>query len=124
MTLKTLAAAAAISALMSGAALAQQPMPHKNMPGHTTSTTTDSSVSTDTTTGAVTTDTTTGAVTTDTTTTSDGTTTATSATSYASGASVTTSMTTNGPVPDTAENRTKYGMPMSNAGKRTAARGN
>lgn len=31
---------------------------------------------------------------------------------------------TNGPVPDTAENRAKYGQPMSNAGKRTAAKGN
>jgi hypothetical protein len=31
---------------------------------------------------------------------------------------------TNGPVPDTAENRAKYGPPMSRAGKRTAARGN
>lgn len=40
------------------------------------------------------------------------------------GASVTTSTTTNGPVPDTAENRAKYGGPMSRAGKRTAARGN
>jgi hypothetical protein len=27
-------------------------------------------------------------------------------------------------VPDTAENRAKYGQPMSRAGKRTAARGN
>ena len=36
-----------------------------------------------------------------------------------------TSMTvTNGPVPDTAENRAKYGQPLSRAGKRTAARGN
>ena len=33
-------------------------------------------------------------------------------------------MVTNGPVPDTAENRAKYGQPMSNAGKRTAAKGN
>lgn len=40
------------------------------------------------------------------------------------GASVTTSTTTNGPVPDTAENRAKYGQPLSRAGKRTAARGN
>ena len=31
---------------------------------------------------------------------------------------------TNGPVPDTAENRAKYGGPMSHAGKRTAAKGN
>ena len=36
-----------------------------------------------------------------------------------------TNMTvTNGPVPDTAENRAKYGQPLSHAGKRTAARGN
>ena len=31
---------------------------------------------------------------------------------------------TNGPVPDTKENRAKYGAPMSNAGKRTPAKGN
>jgi len=37
---------------------------------------------------------------------------------------VTTSTVTNGPVPDTAENRARYGGPMSHAGKRTAARGN
>lgn len=33
-------------------------------------------------------------------------------------------MVTNGPVPDTAANRAKYGRPMSNAGKRTAPAGN
>jgi hypothetical protein len=37
---------------------------------------------------------------------------------------VTTSLTTNGPVPDTPENRAKYGGPMSRAGKHTAPRGN
>ena len=37
---------------------------------------------------------------------------------------VTTRTVTNGPVPDTAENRAKYGQPLSRAGKRTAARGN
>ena len=31
---------------------------------------------------------------------------------------------TNGPVPDTAENRAKYGQPLSSAGRRTGARGN
>ena len=51
-------------------------------------------------------------------------TTATSATSVGTGASVTTTMVSNGPVPDTAENRAKYGQPLSRAGKRTAARGN
>ncbi len=30
----------------------------------------------------------------------------------------------NGPVPDTRENRAKYGLPQSNAGKRTAPKGN
>jgi hypothetical protein len=39
-------------------------------------------------------------------------------------ATVTTSVVTNGPVADTPENRAKYGAPLSNAGKRTAARGN
>lgn len=33
-------------------------------------------------------------------------------------------MVTNGPVPDTAANREKYGRPMSNAGKKTAPAGN
>lgn len=44
--------------------------------------------------------------------------------SYATGASVTTTLVTNGPVPDTPENRAKYGQPLSRAGKMTAARGN
>jgi hypothetical protein len=39
-------------------------------------------------------------------------------------ATVTTSLVTNGPVADTPENRAKYGAPLSNAGRRTAARGN
>jgi UrcA family protein len=43
---------------------------------------------------------------------------------YAAPASYTTSTVTNGPVPDTAENRAKYGSPMSHAGKRTAPAGN
>ncbi|MEI9890214.1 MAG: hypothetical protein WDN45_05945 [Caulobacteraceae bacterium] len=30
----------------------------------------------------------------------------------------------NGPVPDTRENRAKYGQPLSNAGRMTRARGN
>lgn len=52
------------------------------------------------------------------------TTTAAADTGAAANASYTTMTVTNGPVPDTAENRAKYGQPMSNAGKRTAARGN
>jgi UrcA family protein len=39
-------------------------------------------------------------------------------------ASYTTRTVTNGPVPDTAANRARYGAPMSNAGKRTAPAGN
>jgi hypothetical protein len=31
---------------------------------------------------------------------------------------------TNGPIPDTKENRAKYGQPMSNAGRHTAPAGN
>jgi len=34
------------------------------------------------------------------------------------------SVVSNGPVPDTAENRAKYGQPMSNGGKRTRPVGN
>ena len=49
---------------------------------------------------------------------------ATSAASYGQGASATVTTTTNGPVPDTPENRRKYGGPMSRAGRHTAARGN
>jgi len=37
---------------------------------------------------------------------------------------VTTTTTTNGPVPDTRENREKFGGPNSNAGRRTAPKGN
>jgi hypothetical protein len=43
---------------------------------------------------------------------------------YSPGAVVSTSTVTNGPVPDTAENRARYGQPMSRAGKRTAPVGN
>jgi hypothetical protein len=66
------------------------------------------------------------AATTTTTTTTDPATgvSAASATTYGQSASVTTTTTTNGPVPDTAENRAKYGGPMSHAGRRSAAKGN
>lgn len=40
------------------------------------------------------------------------------------GATLTVTTFTNGPVPDTKENRARYGQPMSNAGKRTPAKGN
>jgi hypothetical protein len=39
------------------------------------------------------------------------------------GATVTSTTLTNGPVPDTPENRAKY-RPLSNAGKHSAAKGN
>lgn len=42
---------------------------------------------------------------------------------YGEPASVTTRLITNGPVPDTAENRDRFGAPMSDAGKRTAPAG-
>ena len=50
--------------------------------------------------------------------------TAPSATSVATPVSVTTTVVASAPIPDTPENRAKYGQPMSNAGKRTAASGN
>jgi hypothetical protein len=40
------------------------------------------------------------------------------------GATVVNTTVTNGPVPDTAQNRARFGAPMSNAGKRTAPAGN
>ena len=48
----------------------------------------------------------------------------TSASTTGTNASVTTQMVTNGPVPDTAENRKKYGGPMSHAGRHTKPAGN
>lgn len=41
-----------------------------------------------------------------------------------SGATLTHELIASAPVPDTPANRAKFGGPMSNAGKRTAARGN
>ena len=52
------------------------------------------------------------------------TTTTTSATTSGTDASVTTQMVSNGPVPDTAENRKKFGGPMSRAGRHTRPAGN
>jgi hypothetical protein len=40
------------------------------------------------------------------------------------GAIVTHELVTNGPVPDTPENRARYGQPLSHAGRLTAPRGN
>ena len=49
---------------------------------------------------------------------------ATDAVSYGAEASVTTTTVSNGPVADTLENRSRYGAPLSNAGRRTAPAGN
>lgn len=130
MMLKTLLTAAAASALLTGAAFAQEAptatsknaAPPSSQAG-VDQTDTDTSASAP---GAVNppaTATPEATTSTDTTTTADGTT-ATSATSMGANASVTTTTLTNGPVPDTAENRAKYGQPLSHAGKRTAAKGN
>ena len=45
-------------------------------------------------------------------------------TTMASNTGVNVQTVTNGPVPDTPENRAKYGQPMSHAGKKTAPVGN
>lgn len=45
-------------------------------------------------------------------------------TSYSTGATMTTRLVTNGPVPDTPENRARYGQPLSRAGKATTPAGN
>ena len=98
--MKMIFVAAAATALIGGAAFAQD---QSSQPAPATTTSTDTGATAQT--GA--------SVNTTATTVTD-----------ASGASVTTSMTTNGPVPDTQENRRKYGGPMSHAGKHTAAKGN
>lgn len=50
--------------------------------------------------------------------------TATSATAVGADASVTTTLVTNGPIPDTPENREQYGGPNSRAGKMSEPAGN
>jgi hypothetical protein len=64
-----------------------------------------------------------GTSSTTTTTTSPPGTAASSATAYGTGASVTVQTVTNGPVPDTPENRAKY-PPLSRAGRHSPAKGN
>ncbi|MBS0360310.1 MAG: hypothetical protein JSR98_02925 [Proteobacteria bacterium] len=84
--------AVAATALIGGAAFAQQPStPASAPPAASTGTATSTSVTT---------------------------------TDPATGATATVTTLTNGPVPDTPANRAKYGQPMSNAGKRTPAKGN
>ena len=45
-------------------------------------------------------------------------------TTDSTGAIVTHELVTNGPVPDTPQNRARYGQPLSHAGRMTAPRGN
>ena len=143
MKLTHLVTATAAVALLGGAAYAQQPQPQKGptsgsvtgdwngahappdekqyqekvrvplgAPPATTSSTTSS------------TDATASADTSASVTTTTETTTAPAATSAATNVSFTNMTVTNGPVPDTRENRAKYGQPLSRAGRMTAARGN
>lgn len=126
MKINYLLGAVAVSALMTGAAYAQTGS--STQPG--TNATTDQSMPS-TSNGTMSNDTSVSgsasssmpSASTSTDTSSSGVT-ATSATTYGQGASVTTTMTTNGPIPDTPENRAKYGQPMSHAGRKTAPRGN
>lgn len=111
-----LIAATAAFALLGGAAMAQDKSMDAAQPAAgsmaqpTDTVQPATSMATDASTTA--TDTGAGAVTTSTTTTDS------------TGATVTTSTVTNGPVPDTPENRARYGQPMSHAGKLTKAQGN
>lgn len=115
------ATATAAVALLGGAAYAQdQTMPKEPTPGSVTAPA-DSSASTGMAAPLVDAGV---ASSTSATTSTDVTVAAPAATDNAQAASVTTSTVTNGPVPDTAENRAKYGQPLSRAGKRSAARGN
>ncbi len=128
MKIALFATATAAVALLGGAALAQDPAPESPTPGSVTGDrnaaqppTSDAPPSA----GIAAPPVDTGvAAPTTTTTTTDVTARAPAATDAAQPASVTTMTVTNGPVPDTAENRAKYGQPLSRAGKRTAARGN
>lgn len=116
MNVKYLALAGAASLLMTGVAYAQStssPAPAPAYPS-TGGSVTATTPSTDTTVTG-TTSSSSGVVTSSTTTSADV---------AGQNASVTTTLTTNGPVADTPENRRKYGGPMSHAGKHTAPKGN
>ncbi len=109
MKLTPILATAAALALTGGFAAAQTPEPPKDTPTQSAVQAPPQPAAAD--------------ATASTTTTTDATTPA-ATQSATPAASVTTTMVTNGPVPDTPENRAKYGQPLSNAGKKTAARGN
>lgn len=120
MMIKTLFTAAAATALMSGAAMAQtEPMSSDPMTPPAASdmpATSDTSVNPPA-------DAAPPAVIDPGTTTTEAAAASATSTGIDSSAVVSTSVVTNGPVADTPENREKY-RPMSNAGRKTAARGN
>lgn len=121
MKLIHLATATAAVALLGGAAYAQDPAPRDQVPPATTDATTPPAD----TTAAPPADTTTSATTSATTSTTTATdVTAPAASTAGTNVSFTNMTVTNGPVPDTKENRAKYGQPLSRAGKMTAAKGN
>ncbi|HEX7886490.1 MAG TPA: hypothetical protein VF474_10975 [Phenylobacterium sp.] len=139
MKIALLATATAAIALLGGAASAQDRAPTAQAPGSTTAdpnqtqppvdadrsmTSPGSTSSTGVAAPPVDTGVTSSMGATDTSASSDANASAPAASSYAQSASVTSMTVTNGPVPDTAENRAKYGQPMSRAGKRTPAKGN
>jgi hypothetical protein len=135
MKLSHLTIATAAAALLGGAALAQQPDPAAPATGAVTGDQTGAQPPADTTAPPPVNSTTppadtaappadTSAPPADTAVTPPPSDTATAAASTATNASFTNLTVTNGPVPDTAENRKKYGQPLSHAGKRSAAKGN
>lgn len=138
MKIALFATATAAVALLGGAAFAQDPAPPAPAPGSMTGDQTPAQAPADKTTPPLGSASSTGVAAppvdpgmitpstgpTDTTVPTDASPSAPAAATYGQSASVTSMTVTNGPVPDTAENRSKYGQPMSRAGKRTTARGN
>jgi hypothetical protein len=131
MKLTHLATAAAIT-LLGGAAYAQQPAePAAPAPDQKPAEATTAPPPADATTPAPPASTATPAPPADTSASSTSTTTATTDTSATAATSASSNAasfanlkTASEPVPDTPENRKKYGKPMSNAGKKSAAKGN
>ena len=122
MKLNMILTAVAATALMSGAAYAQatdQPAPPTtaSTPSATPAPTADPTLPA----GQTTTTTTTTPPAADT---GAAASTSASTTDSATGATVVVTTLTNGPIPDTPENRAKYGAPMSRAGKHSPAKGN
>jgi hypothetical protein len=121
MKLTYLATATAAVALLGGAAFAQDPAKTETPPAAEAAPPADTPPATD---AAPPADTAAPPADTSTTASTSTDVTAPAATTASANASFTTMTVTNGPVPDTKENRAKYGQPMSRAGKMTAAKGN